>query len=389
VVTRVFVVCTVVACVLLGCRQRFDVFSPSGVDTTDGGTLTGASFVMAGDAHACAIVGGRAACWGANGSGQCGVAAARSVMPTWVGAPHDVQWTALAGGDSSTCGLKVDGSVWCWGGNDQGQLGQNTLDSAAHPVPLRVPLAGRAVGVTTQFETACAVLENGSAWCWGNNLEGQLGLGEWPPTTDTKRPRALAHDGGWEAVDMGQGHACGLGKDGSLWCWGRNTNSQLGQSGTAQIRLPTRVGTGTDWTIVGAGQDNSCAVKADGTVWCFGLFNEEPGRTDVTPAQRGSGFETLSMSVFHRCGVVGGAWSCFGRNAEGQLGLGNTEVKLDPTSVAGEWRQVSAGRFFTCGLAQDGSVWCSGDDHDGQLGIGPPSVARPMVPVAVRAPVEP
>ena len=182
-----------------------------------------------------------------------------------------------------------------------------------------------------------------------------------------------------------------------MWCWGRNTRLELAAAPSSeQVRTPTQVGTFTDWTaVVDVGQDSSCGVRADGTLWCwgdnsFGQLGVPPETVAVAaPRQVGSqaGWVAISVDAFAACGVRsdGGLW-CWGRNAEGQLGTGDTQDRYAPASVgpASGWASVSVGRFHACALRTGGAIACMGENSNGQLGLG--DTARRNVPTPVPLP---
>jgi alpha-tubulin suppressor-like RCC1 family protein len=192
------------------------------------------------------------------------------------------------------------------------------------------------------------------------------------------------------AVDAGQGHTCAITADGRLWCWGRNSESELGLGGDnvdIQYRRPMRVGSATDWTLVRGGQHTTCGVRA-GAAYCWGksLTDDDvvgvdmgipgvpAGMTVSTPRDIGvPGVVTdLSFNTFGGAALDDkeGAW-VWGRNREGQLGLGDTTPRTDGVhQAAGSgWTQVSAGRFATCGV-REGRLVCAGKNDVGQLGQG-------------------
>ena len=179
-------------------------------------------------------------------------------------------WVAPAVGSVHSCALASDGGVWCWGGNANGQLGSG--DRTSRPEPRQVALPAKAVDVRTAFEFTCAVLADASAWCWGYNWEGQLGLGDVHPGDDHLEPIQLGNTRDWTFVATGQGHGCGIRSPGRLYCWGRNTESQLGQGTTEppQMRAPVQVGADADWVAVGCSQSTTCARKRNGSLWCWG-----------------------------------------------------------------------------------------------------------------------
>ena len=383
--------------VVAGCRHSGEVLRPG-----DGGgpvVLNLTDVRVAAGLHACAVAAGAMTCWGGNGDSQLGVPGADAGVGA-VRAPVTVPggpWIAPAAGTVHTCGLAADGGVWCWGGNANGQLGSG--DRVSRAEPRQVPLRTRAVDVRTSFEFNCAVLDDASVWCWGYNWEGQLGLGDTHPGEDHLEPIQLGVERDWVFVATGQGHGCGIRAPGRLYCWGRNTESQLGQGVTEpqQMRAPVRVGGDEDWVEVGCSQSTTCARKRDGSLWCWGA--QPSGALAVgdltprpTPAQvpGTSPWSASTVNTFHTCGLrPGGEIWCAGRNTEGQIGAPDLVDSL-PNMMRGDptagWIEVRAGRFFTCARKADESVWCMGTNTAGQLAVDPAVLDRSVTMVRIPRP---
>ena len=368
----------------LGCVERAEVLSPgSGTVENDGGaTPSTVSSVELGDAHGCAVVSSRLHCWGNNDSGELGLgdATARN-SPTLV----EGRWVEVAAGVRHTCARDDLGRVACFGANERGQLG--TGDRDARDVPVFVSLPSPAALVATDFAHTCAVLTDATLYCWGKNEEGELGQDDpWPgdqsPDADALTPVAVP--GTWRSVDTGQGHTCAVRLDGTLWCWGRNSDHELGESDMIQIRFPVQVGTDADWLAVEAGQHHTCGVREDRFAYCWGRNTGAEdgegaplgiaGASELSTPTRldGAGDVALLRSdTFHTCTADRVArLSCWGRNAEGQLGLGDQVLRETPVLVGSGYRAVAVGRFQTCGVAENGWLECAGKNDTGQLGTG-------------------
>lgn len=374
-----------------GCIVPLDVISfvdagqaDAGFEEDDGGTLTNANDISAGDDHSCAIVRGRIACWGANAYGQLGQSVSSSKTPVWLGSATD--WKQVQVGAGSSCALKNDNSLWCWGFNGNGQLGNGSTVSTE--VPQRVPLSKTVASFSLKFSTVCVVFTDATASCWGSNFEGQVGLQDAADSPDKTSPQNVGQSG-WRSISTGQGHTCGIRTDGSLYCWGRNTDGELGLGDGApnQERMISRVGLSADWVEVAAGQSTTCARKSSNALWCWGAPN--PGTPSNVPivVDGPADWSAIALNTFARGGLRGdGVWSNWGRNQEGQLGLGTYSISVDvPTNVGNGYTQLTAGRFHTCAILR-GEAVCTGDNNSGQLGTGtgrinaPAPVLRPTVP---------
>jgi alpha-tubulin suppressor-like RCC1 family protein len=336
--------------------------------------------------------------------------------------PAECVVTDLAAGASATCGLRVDGTVWCWGSNYLGRLGNNSLDDS--PVPVQVVDEGGfglLTGVTDlDFGSGhgCAVKADGTVWCWGDNGWGALGDGSnqnrSSPVQVTRWLGALLE--GVVAASTGTHHACALRGDGSVWCWGLNSRGQLGRNtqhgslNTAdfyagQVLGQDAVGYLTDVTQVEAGEAHACAVRSDGSLWCWGgnVYGELGDGTttdrltpvpvldptgqaplgDVVQVSAASSPHTYER---HTCALTGaGAVYCWGINESGQLGDGTQTERHLPVRVrnaAGtgfldDVVEISAGQTSTCAVNGSGTVLCWGYNGCGQLGDGT-TIARAL-----------
>jgi alpha-tubulin suppressor-like RCC1 family protein len=207
----------------LGDGSRTDARFPRAV----GGGLTFRSLV-AGWNHTCGLTAnGNAFCWGLNGDGQLGDGSRLDrLVPTLVRGAIE----SLAAGSAHTCGIS-EGQVLCWGDNRFGQLGDGSNDGRAQPTAV-VGLPSPPTQVTAGAVHTCALVGGGAAYCWGQNLQGQLGDG-----TTSNRNTAVAVSGGhrFRSIHSGGAMTCGVTMDGAQLCWGLNQSGQLGD-GTRQSR---------------------------------------------------------------------------------------------------------------------------------------------------------
>ena len=182
--------------------------------------------VRSGQTHACGIGAsppGRLYCWGDNQFGQLGLGSTSAAMvlePTPVGGFAD--WSDIAVGWRYTCGLR-SGSVFCWGDGSMSGLGKNTPPSFN---PIRLGSFEDVTALAAAGDAACLRRASGEVRCWGNNTQGRLGVGDTALSTFLSEPTVLP--GEWSTIDLGHSHACGIKMDGSAWCWGANERGQLG-----------------------------------------------------------------------------------------------------------------------------------------------------------------
>ncbi|MEJ2205749.1 MAG: hypothetical protein P8170_16750, partial [Gemmatimonadota bacterium] len=190
--------------------------------------------VVAGWNHTCGLeITGGVLCWGSNDDGQLGDGSRRE-RPSPVRVPGT--FSALAAGSAHTCGIR-GGRALCWGDNSFGQLGDGTTTSRSRPVA--VPnLGDGVVEITAGAMHTCALLEGGTLYCWGQNLRGELGDGT---TQDRVRPTLVAGRLAFRSVKAGGAATCAFSTDGSEYCWGQNRSGQLGDGSRTDRAVPTRV----------------------------------------------------------------------------------------------------------------------------------------------------
>ena len=295
--------------------------------------------VFAGGAHTCALTSvGAAYCWGRGESGQLGVPPPSSTCLTDAGpfscsmVPVPVggglTFVKLAGGGAHTCGLRSDGTAYCWGNNTYGQLGDNSTTSRNAPVPVLTGLKFDSIDAGAAH--TCAVTKDaGAAYCWGRNDRGQLGDGT---TTNSAVPVAVAGGLTFQLIAAGGfsiGHTCGLTDLGAAHCWGDNERGQLG-TGTSDLdphALPEPVSGGFvfDGLTAGLGR-HSCALTDLGAAYCWGentfgaLGNRSRKDSAVPVAVVGNlSFDQLIAGGFigHTCGVIERCGLLLGREREG------------------------------------------------------------------------
>jgi alpha-tubulin suppressor-like RCC1 family protein len=359
------------------------------------GSVGDASGVFAGQDFTCALSGGLAYCWGDNTEGELGTGGGSQLVPARVDSASG--FSVLASGESHACGLEyATGRVLCWGASGSGQLGLG--DTLSHPTPQPVALAASAVSLTVGYNHTCAILDDASLWCWGDNFEGEIGLSDSYGAPNVLSPQRVSPGTRWMAVSGGQGHTCAVQSPGTMWCWGRNTSAELGlgPGQPIQIRTPTQVGTFDDWTSVDLGQDNACGLRRDGSLWCWGAGGSgelaAPPGTFQSPTQVGTDQDWLSVStdIFSTCAIKkAGTLFCWGRNAEGQLGTGDTTDRTTPTLTGGAgatFAAASVGRLHACAETTDHIVQCTGIDDTGELGLGDTARRNTFTAVSLPAP---
>jgi alpha-tubulin suppressor-like RCC1 family protein len=346
--------------------------------------------------HTCARRGdGSIWCWGANAEGQIGNGS-RTDQPTPYEVPSlDAATPGIAAGWDHSCGLVSGGRVACWGEGGDGQLGDGTFVDRTTPAIVKTssgaPLES-VIAVVTGSHFSCALRSTGYAYCWGNNFVGQLGTGD---TSGTSSPyaRQVAAGGRIIALTAGFGHACALFDDGTARCWGENHSGELGTGAVLESATPLLVDDLDDAVSIAAGAYHTCAVRSYGYVVCWGSPVE--GQLGYLVPSSPFGDRPIVEGISDAVEVVSGGWhscallsngqvTCWGHNAAGELGDGTTTMRPTPivTSLSYPTVQLAAGALHTCALLATGAVRCWGSNYHGQLGDGT-SMNQRLLPVAV------
>ena len=332
---------------------------------------------------------------------------------------------SISAGENHTCAILGDGTLKCWGRNNDGQLGlgdtTNRGDGAGEmggSLPAVNLGTGRsAVAVSAGGSHTCAILDNGTVKCWGHNDYGQLGLGN----VTWRGDNAAEMGDNLPAVDLGTGrtataisagywYTCARLDNGAVKCWGYGAAGQLGQgnatnrgdeAGQMGDNLPAvNLGTGRTATAVSAGASHACALLDNATIKCWGWNGQGQlglGTTDNrgdSAGEMGDNLPTVSLGTgrtataisagyFHTCALLDNATTkCWGHGGYGALGLGTTDHRGDSTGEMGDnlpivslgtgrtATAVSVGRYFTCALLDNATTKCWGYSGYGQLGLG-------------------
>ena len=342
---------------------------------------------------------------------------------------------AITAGGAHVCALKSDSTVWCWGYAFQGQLGDGTMGHfppGARFKPVQVlnsvgdaPLTD-VVGIDGGGNHTCAVKADGTAWCWGYDQFGQLGddtsggyggnhVRLLPVQVVTAAGPALTNV---TQIAAGNFSSCAVTADQTVWCWGADDQGQLGDGVVnnfgdvkAAVQVITESGTLSSVTAVSLGTGHyACAVRSDGTVWCWGRDgegqlgdgtrgNENYNRSKAVEVVSGGApldnMKSVNAGSNHTCAVTYAktAW-CWGSDASAELGdatFGEGGSRLYPVQVVKDAaaltnvKQIAAGLEHTCALRTTGHVLCWGSDKNGAIGDGTRGDANHVrvTPVAV------
>lgn len=353
--------------------------SPNAVISPPPETDVAWSIVDAGASHACGIrVDQTLACWGANLRGQIG-----NADNTDQKSPVDVvvtgaSWLSVSAGSEFSCAVTTDHRLYCWGLNTSRQLGNGLATSSNVPVQESTE-ASDWVSVSTGSGFACGIKTDGSRWCWGANNLGQAGDGT---STALNNPTLIPSDTAWTRIVSGELAACGVDEDDAVSCWGDGSMGQTGQPGAEAPALsPVVLGEGP-YLDIEMGQRFGCAVSADHHIACWGAASRAATGLGYTsdrnsPAAVGNAedWQLVDVQLDHGCGIhTTGQLECWGRNSFGQLGSGTLTSSIEPQPVEGAhtYTRVATGRSHSCALATDAgtTVYCWGADGNGELGTG-------------------
>ena len=286
--------------------------------------------------------------------------------------------STISGGEAHFCALDASGAAWCWGRNDAGQLGVGASGGPDRPTPTAVSGGLKFTRISAAVNHTCALTSAGAAYCWGSNSEGQLGDGT---TVDKSTPTAVNGGLKFASIASGERYTCAVTKAGTAYCWGDNWYGQIGDGTTSMRLVPTAVSGGLTFTSIDAGPGYTCGLIASGAAYCWGdnfqgqlgIGNYGP-KTRPTAVQGGLKFSAIDAGDSVTCALttVGAAY-CWGANYAGLLGSG-TDVpdRTTPQAVIGGHRfvNISAGDDHVCAVASTGSAYCWGTNSDGELGDG-------------------
>ncbi len=336
--------------------------------------------LAAGENHSCALRGSELSCWGLNDLGQLGVGIAEhpiSAFPLSVkGLTSEVR--AVVSGKDHTCALTNQGQVKCWGANDSGQLGDGTTKNNSQPVDV-VGLSSDIAALSAGQNHTCALMrQDGSVWCWGYNSNGQLGDGS---NTSRNKPVTITNIKDVLAVSAGGNHTCVLTQTRQVFCWGSNDSGQLGNGNNEDQPQPTQVAGLKDIQAIGEGSHYTCALTQDGKMLCWGAngggqlgTGDQKDRLLPTPVQGlNANIHKIAVGYTHTCVItVDSQVYCWGANTQKQLGSDTNEqyspLPILVSGLAGPVEDVVVGSLHTCALLQNGNIQCWGDNQDGQLG---------------------
>ena len=254
------------------------------------------------------------------------------------------RWRSISTRGTHTCGIREDNTLWCWGYNGFGGLGNNTVVNQLMPTQVAGGVGqlgnGTLIGQTTpvRYMTSTAgvssvgvgrdhtcTLAGSKVECAGFNVYGELGN-----NTTTSNPIPQPVGGAFTRVAVGGDHACTTTADNKAWCWGYNASGQLGLDDNVRRLTPQAITSAQPWSKLSAGAEHTCGIQLDGALWCWG------------------------------------------NNVRGQLGDGTFLNRAAPVRIGNgtTWANVSAGTSHTCAVETAGALWCWGTNDNGEIPDG-------------------
>jgi alpha-tubulin suppressor-like RCC1 family protein len=320
--------------------------------------------MTAGVSHSCGVlIDGRAFCWGSGADGRLGHGGTRLFLdPVEVAGGHE--WRIVSAGSEHTCGVTTADEPFCWGGGNAEPAGVSVLAT---------------VDSLDAGGTATCATRDGAAYCWGTNEWGQLGTGS---RESAGSPTPVTGGHAFVDVRVGGRHACGLTAEGEVWCWGQNFFGQLGADAAEDCGVhypiacsstPLRVQTELRFARIDAGFSHTCALTAEGEAYCWGANSQgqlgtgsgQDANPRPAPVITDARFAQIAAMTSLSCGIAaGGDADCWGANP--------FSPSADPDEVVQgrKWRSLAGADVHVCGAALDGEGFCAGREQFGEIGNG-------------------
>lgn len=310
--------------------------------------------------------------WGKNTDGQLGDGTTtQSNTPLQIGSE---KWISVSAGSNYVLAIQAGGTLWAWGGNMQGQLGNGTNNYTANSTPIQIGTETTWSKISAGYWHSLALKADGTLWAWGGNHMGQLGDGT-TSFTANPTPVQIGSDSDWKTISTGGFFSTAIKANGTLWAWGDNYYGQVGNGSTNSQTSPLQIGTDT-WKSVFAGRNHALAIQPNGSVWVWGDELGSEASMSTEPSEKSELYGIVQVTAgdgFSFALDANGYLHSWGKNNYGQLGQGTTAVVATPTMTESNTEEVIAAAsghgFTTFTLYSDGTIKGWGLNSDFQLGV--------------------
>jgi alpha-tubulin suppressor-like RCC1 family protein len=384
---------------------------PVAVNTSGITGSTNFASLYSADSHSCAIMDDNATyCWGAGSHGRLGYGGTTQknlpFAPDTNAIGGFTNFKSLSLGDSHTCGITNLDTLYCWGSNSSGQIGNAATTDALTPTAVAFGATTTVKLVSAGSTSTCAQKTDNGIYCWGDGTYGQLGNGV--STAITSSPIAATATSGLDLANIssftGNEGFCVRNALGDMRCWGASEYQQLGNNANASgpVKVNTSNLTGTKkFTKLSAGYYHVCGIGTDAQIYCWGGgYNgqvgvgsngefSKPVAVDTSSLPAGLTFTDIRAGYYHACAIASNSnMYCWGYNGDGELGNNSTTdsgvpVLVDTTDMTGSkiFSSFDTAKFHSCGIATDQTAYCWGWGSDRALGNG--GTARKLRPYPV------
>ena len=332
--------------------------------------------------------------WGNNSNGQFGdgLTSFNNVYPEQIGVAHN--WQDIFVGANSSYGIKTNGTLWAWGNNVNAELGDGTTIDKLTPTQIGLDSNWLTISPSAQGNHVLGLKTNGTIWSWGRNVAGQLGNGI-AGIDYNLVPTQIGIGTNWNTISAGIYASYAIKTDGTLWAWGSNNFGELGVGNFNPVTIPTKIGIDTNWQSVIAGSGHTIAKKTNGTFWIWGTntdgaLGNGSTTTNSSPLQFAAAniWKEFGLGNGHTIGIkLDGTLWAWGSNYAYNLGNGTTVRELLPIQIGTDsnWNKILTSYASNLAIKNDGSMHAWGNNSSGQLASG--SILTNVAPTIIDCPI--
>lgn len=319
--------------------------------------------IVAGNYHALALQqDGTLYSWGSNRNGQLGNFNILNEN-TPIKVNNETDWIKIFAGYETSFAIKKNGTLWAWGENYSGQLGIGSHNNYKS-YPLQVGTDSDWIQISSGLNSTYGIKQSGTLWAWGNINGGHFDI-----------PIQFGTESNWKSISVGEKHVLAIKADGTLWAWGGNDYGQIGNGKYDYVPDPIQISKANDWTHVNAGMTSSIALDINKTLWIWGKINFDQNASGPFPKSIYPNFtwNNVVTSDYHFFGInPRTSFFTWGNNESGQLGNDTKNMEINPVQLtkSTKFKKVAIGMNHSYVLKEDGFIWATGGNLFGQLGIG-------------------